>query len=348
MTTKEISYPPLASEDELIRLQLTLDEYVTGIGWLGKDKLAAGTASGSLYFIEIPSGNIIRKIEAHSGSVQSLSTNGTDLIATGGQDGMVHIYEWASGQPVAEVEMNADWIETVEYSPDGNFLLAVAGTGFSLLKARGELVYDFPKHESTVSGVCWRADSKQFASACYSAVRFFDVRYKVPQQTLKWQNSMISISWSPDFKFICSGTQDSRIHFWPLPYKEGSDFEMTGYRGKVRNLSWDAKARFNASNSWNEVILWPFNGTAPMGKRPVTLSHAAERITAILFQKNTTVLAVGDKGGLLVFYDPLSGEDHLAAVQLKSEIVQVAWAENDEYLAAGTADGTLYVLDSIS
>lgn len=349
MDQQEPYFIPLPSNNELISLQIELDEYITAIAWLNNKNLAVGTAAGTLYFLDIETEKVLHKIKAHNGSVQSISTNSQNLIATGGQDGLAKIFEWGNTNPIAQLKMNAEWIEKVVYSPDGLWLLVVAGNQFSLSKADGSLVYKSIIHESTISDICWRADSQQFSSACYSAVRFFNVDSAIEIDTLLWKNSMLSISWSPNNKFLCSGTQDSRIHFWQLPYKKGNDFEMSGYRGKVRNLSWDSKSNFMASNCWNEVIVWPFHkGKAPKGKKPIMLSHSTERVTTLNFQNFSTVLAVGNKTGMLCFYDPTTGNDYLAAVQLNGEITSLNWAPNDTYLSVGTANGFLYIVKDLS
>lgn len=328
----------------LIQFTLILDEFVTGIGLLKDGLTVASTAPGSLYLIDSLSEVIVNKFKAHGTAIQSLSTNGQNLIATGGQDGILKVFELGTEIPITVLETDAEWVEKVEYSPDGKYLICVAGTELLLMNERGKLIYKFTDHESTVSATCWRADSKQFASACYSAVRFFDVRYKVPIQTLKWQNSMISLSWSPDFKFLCAGTQDSRIHFWPLPFKTGKDFEMTGYKGKVKNLSWDHKANVIASNCWNEMVVWPFAGKAPLGKSPTTLTLSKDRITSLAFEPEGPFLAAGDKSGLVGLYDPSIADDYLTAVQLDSEVVQIMWLRRRGKLVAATAQGLLYGL----
>ncbi|MGF7079625.1 WD40 repeat domain-containing protein [Mucilaginibacter sp. UYCu711] len=332
------------TDSSLIIFKIPLDEFVTGIGMLAGGIVAAGTAAGSLYLVESSSGNILSKFNAHHAPIQSLSTNGQNLIATGGQDGMLKIFERNSETPLMIVETDAEWVEKVEYSPDGKFLIGVAGPDLLLMNERGELIYQFTDHESTVSATCWRGDSKQFASACYSAVRFFDVRYQVPLQTLKWQNSMISLSWSPDFKFLCAGTQDSRIHFWPLPFKNGKDFEMSGYKGKVKTLSWEHEAKMIASNCGNEMVVWPFAGKAPLGQKPTTLTLSENRITALAFQPIGKILAAGDKRGLLGWFDPVIADEYLTAVQLDSEVVQILWSGEKGQLLAATAQGFLYGL----
>lgn len=349
MESEEPYFLPLQSNDNLINIQIELDEYVTGICWLNNKHLAASTAAGTLYFIDIEIEKVLHKIKAHKGPIQSISSNLKNFVATGGQDGFFKIFEWGNITPICETKLYTDWIEKVAYSPNGEKLLVVAGNKFSLYQTNGELVYQSIEHESTISDICWKSDSQQFASACYSAVRFFDVEQANAQNTLEWKNSMISISWSPNANFLCSGTQDSRIHFWPLPYKKGSDFEMSGYRGKVRNLSWDSTSNYVASNCWNEVIVWPFHkNKPPLGKKPIMLAQSMERITTLKFQNNSTVLAVGDKVGTLVFYDPITGEEYLAAVQLNSEITHLEWAPNDNFLAVGTANGGLHIINDIS
>lgn len=88
----------------------------------------------------------VRTIEAHRGWIRNMdvSPDGT-LLATGGNDAMVRLWNPLDGTPVAELAGHARDVYSVQFHPNGQFLLS--GDLMGVLKqwdvASGELVREF-------------------------------------------------------------------------------------------------------------------------------------------------------------------------------------------------------------
>ena len=159
---------------------------------------------------------------------------------------------------------------------------------------------------------------------------------------------MISLFWSPDSKFICAGTQDNCLHVWPLPYKLKSDFQMSGYPNKIKNITWDSESKYMATPSAEDVVLWKFAGQLPIGTRPQKLSGHHFKISTLQFQNRGKYLATGDiNGEVLLWYPEEVVDTSISKLNLNSEISAINWAPNDMRLAIGTRNG-LVVLAEIS
>jgi len=336
------------SQNEYMIWETVLDDYVIGINWNYQSNLIAVLSSAGTFTILNHSIKAKQyEIIAHSKGAMRLGVSPTENKAvTTGQDGLSKLWNLETGDLIKENQMQALWVEHIAWSPNGNYFAIGAGNTIKVFNNEGTLIQEYNQHESTVSGIEWRSDSKAFATACYGGVRLFEIEQEKPFQFLEWKNSMLSLSWSLDDKFICCGTQDSRVHFFPIPYTQDSDFEMNGYKGKVKILEWSSDSKYFLTNCWDEIIVWEVSGVAPMGQQPITLSGHMGKVTTAQFQNNNTFLASGDEIGLLLFYDLEISKKFITGVKLKNEISTLAWSKDGNYLAVGTANGEVIIMDS--
>ncbi|MFO0434083.1 MAG: WD40 repeat domain-containing protein, partial [Sphingobacteriaceae bacterium] len=251
-----------------------------------------------------------------------------------------------SSRPITEIKSKSQWVNFAEWSHDGNYFATAEGNTVRIFDSKGKQINCFSKHESTVSGIQWKKDTHQLATACYGGVRLYEVGNDKQVYFFEWKNSMLSLSWSPDGKFIGCGTQDSRVHFFPLPYAHGSDFEMNGYRGKVKTMDWTTDSNYFLTNCWNEIVVWKFAGKSPQGQTPIILDSHLEKITQATFQNKGSFLASGDELGFLMFYDVEIGEKAITGAKLKHAVSKLKWSNDNSLLAAGTANGELIIMES--
>ena len=327
--------------------ETVLDDYIIGINWNYKSNLVAVLTSTGRFAIFNHSAKAKQyAIKAHAIGAIRLGISPTENKAvTTGQDGLAKLWNLENGQLINEVRMNALWVEHITWSPNGNYYAIGAGNAIKVFNNKGALIQEYNLHESTVSGIEWRSDSQAFATACYGGVRLFEIEQEIPFQFLEWKNSMLSLSWSLDDKFICCGTQDSRVHFFPIPYSQGSDFEMSGYRGKVKILEWSFDSKYFLTNCWDEMVVWEVSGVAPMGQQPIILLGHKAKITSAKFQSNNAVLASGDETGLLLFYDLTISDKAITGVNLETEISALNWSNDNNFLAIGTANGEVIIME---
>jgi WD40 repeat protein len=336
------------SKNEYELWRTHVDDYIIGIGWNFTNEYIS-VASSSGIFSCYSSNNYLKifEIKAHQNGILSLDVSPKENKAvTTGQDGLIKLWETSNNKLLKEIKSNILWVNHVKWSPDGKYFAVGSGNRASVFSNNGELVQEYDSHESTVSAITWNKNSKLFATSCYGGVRLFEIEQEEPIEFLQWKNSMHSLSWSPDGKFIGCGTQDSRVHFFPLPYRYGSDFEMNGYRGKVKILDWTIDSKYFLTNCWDELVVWKFAGKTPQGEEPLTLSGHLGKITQAKFQHNGSFLASGDDMGFVHFYDAEISENVITGIKLKNMVSKICWSYDDNLIAVGTSQGELIIMES--
>lgn len=284
-------------------------------------------------------------------------------VATAGQDGKARIWDPATGAELRALDGGAQWVEHVAWSPDGRYLATAAGKVLRVWAADGGgPMYEFRGHRSTIAAMQWHRNKNEIATACYGSLLLFNVESGngagEPYEALEWSSSLISLTWSPDGRYVGAGTQEASLVMWrlqeqPKPGKGGSskeedagiEFQMTGYESKVKELAWDRTGRFLATGGGQRVTIWDFAGAGPEGTTPQVLRHLF-RVTQLAYQRAGDVLVSGSREGHLVFWRPESSSVPLHEVKLSADIVLARWSPDDSAVAACTSDGRLWVVDA--
>lgn len=348
MKTTSLAAP--AATDSLLLWHTDLDEYVAALAWTADhEAVLALTSAGRLARLRTTDGQPDWEQAAHPAGALCLdASSAAPVLATGGMDGCLVLRDTATGRVLHEQRLGTGWVETVRWSPDGRVLAATCGRALHLFDVTGQPLGRFAGHESTVSVLSWRADSAALATGCYSAARMFAVPLPgtelQPYETLAWKNSMISLAWNADGRYLAAGTQDAKIHFWMLPYEPESDLEMAGYSSKVKELSWHGAGEWLASNCGTELVLWDASGEGPAGRRPVVLRGHAGRVQRLCYQYQGGLLASADETGEVVLWQPARTRAPLAGQELGSAVSCLRWSPNDSRLAIGTAKGRVAIL----
>jgi WD40 repeat protein len=262
-------------------------------------------------------------------------------LASAGQDGKIRLWNSTSLLPIRELEGGAAWVEHLAWSPDGQYLASAAGRKLRLWDSAGNLLQDYPLHNSTIADIAWKPNSTVLTSASYSTVRFFEPAQAEVVSEFSWKGSILVMAWSPNGRFIATGDQDATVHFWFA--ESGEELQMWGYTTKVRELSWDCNSRYLATGGGAEVVIWDCK-TNPAGTKPLMLRGHETLLSGLAFQHHGDYLASGDTEGNLYLWQPKTSTRFLSKHTLKSGITQIKWASNDKELALGTEMGSVSVL----
>jgi len=338
----------------MTQLIFALDDPIIALDWSpdGRRVVVAGI-SGPCAIVDTATLQPAHRWDAHKGGTLALSWSPKgDVIATGGQDGTLRLWIPESGALLREFSFdNAAWVEHAAFSPSGDYFAASAGKRLRIWKASGELALSFDNHESTVSSLQWRADSKGVATACYGKIRCFRLGETKPYEVLDWKASLIALAWSPNGRHVASSTQENTIQFFRLPSAGREPLQMSGYPVKVKNLTWDRAARYLASGGGEMITIWDVSGSGPAGTIPLQLSGHPQNITALEFQRHGDLLASGCQAGAVFVWnpsqcpwpknEPVPTEQRISARRLHSTINQLRWSPDERTLALGCQDGNL-------
>ncbi len=325
----------------------SLDESVISINWSADGEwLAAASASGSIYLFEQATGRCLQQWSGHDfGATQVAWHPQGLLLATAGQDGKVCLWDMAgSAEPrefVRTLECGADWVEHIAWSASGQYLATAAGRKLKLWDREGTPVRSYPDHPHTIAAVAWKKDSDELVSACYGQLQFWSPEERRSHRTLEWKGSMLALAWSPDGRHLCHGNQDATVHFWVM--KSGKELQMSGYPTKVRELSWDSSSRYLATGGGAAITVWDCSGKGPARTRPAELRYHGRPVSKLAYGRSGGVLASGCAQGVLAVWTAGKEPELEAASSLSGAIMDLVWSPKDDFLAAGTADGSLAV-----
>jgi WD40 repeat protein len=334
--------------EELVIYKTKLDDYVTGLQWSSTNSFFfAATAGGNVYGINPGEEQIVFQVNAHKNGVLALDTSPKEnKFISGGQDGTAKLWSGTDGSLLKEIQ-SEQWVDLVCWSPDGNFIAISIGKSFLLIDHEGNEIARSNLHDSTIAAMAWNPDSNYLATACYGGVRVYDICKPGEFELLEWRNSLISLTWSPDGRFIMAGTQDNAIHVWQMSNPDRRDMAMHGYPNKVRAFAWDNSGKNVATNCGLDVVIWNTElETGPENTKPVVIESHKTKITVLNYQPGENMLVIGDESGQLSFWTNLNGVYHLLDnVRLNDSLAKLSWNKNGSLLVAGTSKGGVHVFE---
>jgi len=314
------------------------EEHLNSLCWSPDDTLlAAAYADGSVAVFDTLDGSLIWRQCVHGlgTSAMAWSPDGA-LLASGGQQGGIRLWDPQTGDTLRTLDSGRSWVEFLCWSDEG-LLASAAGRQIQLWDCEGSLRHALDPTGSTVTGLRWLPDGT-LMSSCYGVVNSWSLERTSPTRFFPWKDSLLSLSVSPDNRFIAAGCQDSSIHLWYL--QSGEDFQMSGYPTKVKHLSWSADGRFFATGGGQDLIIWDCAGKGPQSKEPAVLPVHSKPISSVRFSHADTRVASGGEDGLVYIFDLQQGVP-LAGLLDDSGVTKMAWSHDDMVLAIGYSSGRI-------
>jgi WD40 repeat protein len=282
-------------------------------------------------------------------------------LSTGGQDGAVKFWDAASGQHTATASLGKAWVEHLAWqvrrvipnAPGSTeqterrikdnppCLAASAGRDFVLLNPDASVRHAFKPAPKTITALAWQPSGGCVAVAYFGGVCLWDADDFIAQKEFPYASGIHALVWSPDNRWLVSGNQDPSVHLW-LP-EQDQEFHMSGYEGKVKHLAFDHTSRWLATSGGSDACIWDCSGAGPEGRAPLMLPHDAP-VCALAFQHSHGLLATASQDGGLVLWSPERMQPLRATVRMPAAATKLAWSPDDQFLAVGTENGSIFVL----
>jgi WD40 repeat protein len=334
----------------------TLDDYVIALEWSPDGAwLAAASASGPVSLFASADGARRHELPGHTDGTNAIAWRQSGAtLATGGQDGAVKLWDATAGQHIITTTLGTAWVEHLGWRPVAGAarpqpgsasaaptLAATCGRTLSFLSAEGSVLHTTKPAPKTLSALAWQPAGGCVAAAYFGGVCLWDSDDFLLQKEFPYANGIHALVWSSDNRWLVSGNQDPSVHLW-LP-EQDQEFHMSGYDGKVKELTFDHTGRWLATGGGRDCCVWDCSGKGPEGREPAMLPHDA-KVCAVAFQRAHSLLATASTDGVVQLWSVDRKQPLRATVRTPAAVTQLAWSPDDRYLAVGNEKGIVYVL----
>lgn len=273
------------------------------------------------------------------GVIHALSQKGKEILF-GDEYGQLNIMK-EDGMITKVHQFKHEWIEHIVFDKRQSLGAIVAGKTLALWD--GKYLRQFSDHPSTISGVAFSKKGNRIATAHYNGITIWSRDSDKPVFKHVWKGSHISITWSPDMKYIITGTQEMDLHVFDLPNNQ--HFYMSGYLAKVRSFSWNSKGDILFTSGCNQILGWNFGRGGPAGKAPLMLGPDIEAlVTQVSCHPKETILVAGYDNGLVLLIDTETGKYVPILKKDGDAITCCQWDLTTDCLVYGTEQGKYGVI----
>jgi len=276
------------------------------------------------------------------------------IFATGCQGGVVKLWQVEEDQTINEVSAiklapssGNSWIELLKWSPDGKHLSIGNGNSVMLSTIMGEMSTSFSFPNGTVAAIDWHPRGSLLAIAGYGGVLIYNVlKPKEKPIVLERKGSLLSLSWSPDGKYILAGCQDNAVALWR--FRTRKDAQMSGFTYKPLQLTWINRGKRLLTGGTKELVIWPFDKKGPEGRDPEMRSFHEHAICAIAATASGQIIASGCRFGRIAIWESAGDSEPKSWAELDSRVEHLLWspAKKSKTLAATSRQGTLSLFDA--
>jgi WD40 repeat protein len=307
--------------------------------------LATASSDTTVKLVNPSNGAIVRSLESHSDDVGccAFSPDGRTL-ATGSDDGVIILWNVADGAYVSSLECPKEHVLSLCFSPDGRTL---AAGYFSMLR-----FWDWSNgvqkaaHESDYlcMSLCYSGDGARLLVGCDdNRVRLIDAEtHRVVGQVNGHSDGVRTVSWSPDGKSFASAGLDWAIRTWPTASIQESVLAQCPSEDVLKAVFSPNGNLVALSGQADSLVV----ADAKTGVVVRTIKGLTPPVFGVAFTRDGgSVLVATDR---VTAYDVSSGTERVSYAGAKGTLLGLDVSPDGALVAAGGAEGTLYVWNARS
>lgn len=283
-------------------------------------------------------------VEVHDGVSLCFAPGPQGGFVSGGDDGRA-VLVGGDGKITELVAPGKEWVGAVAASAVSGLIALGTAKTLRVFDATGKALGAAPPAGSTIAALAFNPKGKRIAVAHYGGVTlWWSGGLSGTPKPLNWKGSHIAATWSPDGRFVVTGTQDKELHGWRV--EDEVDMRMSGYAAKVKSFAWSADERWLACAGSPSVTCWDFSGKGPMGRPPHQFGGGEEYLaTHVASHPKLPIVAAAFEDGRIEM-----GRFGVEGQVLLKEVggglpTGLAWAPDGGKLVMSTEDGELFVVD---
>jgi WD40 repeat protein/3',5'-cyclic AMP phosphodiesterase CpdA len=301
--------------------------------------LATGCADGSVWLWEAETGQQLRALRGHRGSVLGVafSPDGR-LLAGGGEDGTVRLWEAATGRQLHALDGHRGSVLGVAFSPDGRLLASGDREGSMRLweVQTGHQLRAFRGQRTSVLGMAFTPDGRHLASGERDGtLRLWEVQTGQQEGAFGGrQGQVLGLAFTEDGWRMATAGQDGRVRLWDGETgQQVGDFK--GPQGPVQGLAFSRDRRWLAGiGNDRTVCLWE----SETGREWRVLRGHENPVRGVAFSPDGRLLASAGSDGTVRLWEPETGRERQVVRLHGDQVFAVAFNSDGRGFVSGAAD----------
>ncbi|MBD1909393.1 MULTISPECIES: pentapeptide repeat-containing protein [unclassified Leptolyngbya] len=268
--------------------------------------LATADTQGEICLRQLSTGELIRRWEAHAGTVRSLTfMPDSEAIASGGDDQLLKLWDIHTGQCLRQLYNPDGTVWAVSASPDGQWLAFTDGT-IKVWKLNADAAIPLNYQIDWTTNIRFSPDSQTLAAACNNGtIKLWNLETGNYWITLPGHQQMplVFIAFSPDGQVLISAGLDNQVHWWDV--QTGQCVHTQSHNGWVWWVDCSADGQMVVSCSADQTIkLWNLH----TGELVKTLYGHEYGVRVALFTRDSRYLISSDEGQTMKLWDLQHGQ----------------------------------------